>query len=432
MDDPVSPRYRRNFSEARPIDVSERGEFFALALDDGRFMKVSADVLGVIECLVADPPVTEPAEIADALRREGTADLAAEDVGQLIETVLLPREIVVDREGPEPRGVDPRGSRLWFHLKLFNGRSLGRLAAWLDFLFTRRAFTVAAVCWAVLTAVLLSQEAYRTVLSSESYRFGLGAFLVLVLPSLIVHELGHALSCFHFGVRAREMGMGMYLFRPVVYTDMSEAWLLGRRERVVTDLAGTYFTWLYVIGLSALALVVDSAALLWALVLLYFSMLVNLNPFLRFDGYWVITDWTGVVNVHRRALALLWYHLRRLFGRKPERPDLPVLARTVQRTLIALSFLYLVFTVLFLYLGVLTLARLFFDGAQREAFLRPFIEAVRALDPLAFLHALKSGGLVSLMIFYLLMLSASSISGLVSRTFKKGPAEPSAVAEGRP
>jgi putative peptide zinc metalloprotease protein len=421
---------RANFRDARPMDVNERGEFFALALYDGRFVKVSADVKRIIECLVAEPPVTDPEEIAEQLRQEGAADLQSSEIERLIESVLLPQEIVVPSDGSTPRGIESRGSRLWFHFKLFDGRSLGATAKFVTFLFSRQWAIGAGVLWLLLTAALLAQGAHHVLLSTESYRFSLAQFLLLVVPALVIHELGHAFSCFRFGVRAREMGVGLYLFRPVVYTDMSEAWLLTRSQRVVTDLAGTYFGGLYILAISALALAVPSPAVLWALVLLYTGTLVNLNPFLRFDGYWVLTDWLGLVNVHRRAVALFSYHVKRLLGRHPPRLDLPVFSPWVQRALLALSCLYLVFTLAILYLGFVTLGRLFLDPVQREAFFQPILAAVWDLDPIELLRALRSGGLVSLMLFYLLMMVGSTAGGFVSRRLRRPGAAPPAAAEG--
>lgn len=405
--------FRRNFGEVREIDVSEQGHFYVLALHDGRFVKVSHDVKAVVDHLVAG--VTDPTEVARRLRRDEVAELAPEDVARLIGEVLVPREIVLRDDGAPPRGLASKGSRLWAHLPLFDGRHLAAFGDRAAVLFTPHgAWTVFAV-WLAATATLLARGGHQVLLSSGSFRFSVISFLLVVLPATAFHELGHALSCYRYGVRARKMGIGLYLFRPVLYTDMSETWLLGRSKRVVTDLAGTYFGWIYATGVTIAAAIAPSPALLWALVVLYVGAAANLNPFIRFDGYWVLTDLTGVVNVHFRALALVRYLAKRLVGLRPPKPDLPVLAPRVRRALVGLSALYLAFTALLVALALRTVAALFFEPGAAHRFFQPFIDAVQHASPIELLGALRSGGLVSVVLLYLLIVGLSTMPPLLAR-----------------
>lgn len=411
---------RRNFSEVRPIHVSERGSFFVLALEDGRFIKVSDDVQAVLEVLTADAPPTTAAGVVEQLRRDGRDDLSEDEVATLVEEVLVPQEILLEG-ATEASGLSSQGSRLWFHLKLFDGRYLAPLGRHLRVLFTRQAALAVAALWLVVTAALFLGPRGEMLLSSGSYRFSFLSFLWIVLPAAVIHELGHAFSCYRYGVQPRNMGIGLYLFRPVLFTDMSEAWLLDRRQRVITDLAGCYFAWIYLVVLSTAALFVPSASLLWAIILLYAGTLTNLNPFLRYDGYWVLTDLTGVVNVHRRAIAQFKYWLLRMLGRKPEQPKMPELARPVKRLLLALSCVYLVLTVALLTLGLWTLAQLVLDPLQRAEFFSPFGQAIRDGSVREFVAAVRSGGLVSIMFFYLLLMGFSVLQGFIAGLLKIQP-----------
>ena len=55
---------------------------------------------------------------------------------------------------------------------------------------------------------------------------------------------GHASASARYGVPARDIGFGLYLIYPVFYNDVTSAWRLPRRQRVVIDLAGTFFQFL--------------------------------------------------------------------------------------------------------------------------------------------------------------------------------------------
>lgn len=144
---------------------------------------------------------------------------------------------------------------------------------------------------------------------------GYGLTLVLVKSA---HELGHALVATRLGCRVASMGVAFLVMFPVLYTDTTDAWQLrSRRDRLRIVTAGVR-TELY------LALV---ATLLWSLLpdgvlrsVCFFvattswvtSLLINITPFMRFDGYFALSDLMGVENLQPRAFALGRWKLRNL------------------------------------------------------------------------------------------------------------------------
>jgi putative peptide zinc metalloprotease protein len=139
----------------------------------------------------------------------------------------------------------------------------------------------------------------------------LGVTYVVLFFSLILHELGHAAACARYGGRVGKIGFMLYLFRPGMYVDVSDAWLFPRaRHRIVVSLAGVYvdslvvcaalFTWRWGdpgSGVTKFAFVLATVSLL--------RVLFNLVPFLRLDGYFVLADLLGIKNLRPRAFALL-------------------------------------------------------------------------------------------------------------------------------
>jgi putative peptide zinc metalloprotease protein len=128
------------------------------------------------------------------------------------------------------------------------------------------------------------------------------------LVALLVHEAGHAFTTKHFGREVPRVGIGWYWFGPVAYVDTSDMWLEGRWPRIAVSLAGPYTN--LVIGslASIVAWFVPSAVLsaaLWEFALLsYLGVLLNLNPLMEFDGYYVLSDLLEKPNL--RPLALAW------------------------------------------------------------------------------------------------------------------------------
>ena len=135
------------------------------------------------------------------------------------------------------------------------------------------------------------------------------------------HELGHAWTAKRYGCRVPTMGVALMVLMPVLYTDVSDAWrIVARRPRLLIGAAGV----LTELGLALIATFLwsflpdgplRSAAFLVATTTWITSLAINLSPFMRFDGYYLLADWLGVTNLQPRSFALARWQLRRLlFG----------------------------------------------------------------------------------------------------------------------
>ena len=226
------------------------------------------------------------------------------------------------------------------------------------------------VGWLTITVLLLSLY-----LIGRRFDEFVGSAVSLLTPSAwlwfglslilakIAHEFGHAIAAKRYGVRVNSMGVALIVFWPVLFTDVSDAWRLSsRRQRLVIGSAGM------VVELAIAAY----AGLAWALLpagplrdVCFFlagtawltTLFVNLNPLMRFDGYFLLADLWRVENLQPRAAALLrWWWRRRLFGISEPSPE--TLPSGLQNRLIAYGFavaLYRVFIVLVIALLVYNL-----------------------------------------------------------------------------
>ncbi len=131
--------------------------------------------------------------------------------------------------------------------------------------------------------------------------------LVFALLSSLFHELGHASACKYFGVRHGGIGFGLYLNFPVLYTDVTDIWKLNRKKRMVVNIAGVYFQSLCMIGLLIGFFFTGNDMLRYLILIMNFGFLMTLNPFFKFDGYWIMSDLLGVPNLRSRSKELLSY-----------------------------------------------------------------------------------------------------------------------------
>lgn len=157
-----------------------------------------------------------------------------------------------------------------------------------------------------------------------------GVLLYVVVLTLVkmVHEFAHALETKWHGCNVASMGVGFLVLFPILYTDSTDAWRLARRrDRFAIVTAGLKAE----LGLSALALfiwsiappgMVQSVAFVVATTALISSAMVNLSPFMRFDGYYAMSDLTGIENLQERAFSMArWFLRRTLFGLKHNAPE---------------------------------------------------------------------------------------------------------------
>ena len=86
------------------------------------------------------------------------------------------------------------------------------------------------------------------------------------------------------------IGGGFYLFMPVYFADVTDIWKLPKSQRITVNLAGMYFELIYVLFLIFFGYIFNITILIIFGCIILLSTLRNLNPFIRSDGYWVLSD----------------------------------------------------------------------------------------------------------------------------------------------
>jgi putative peptide zinc metalloprotease protein len=178
---------------------------------------------------------------------------------------------------------------------------------------------------------------------------------ILKTCSGLLHEVGHGIACQHYGGNVTEIGFTLFYYvQPAFYCDTSSSYLITRRRhKMIVQLAGTIMSLMYMSALTIVLVLLDPSVPIYpglALVLAISSVLVfvNLNPFLKFDGYYAICDYFGFANLRDRSfkLARAWLS-KRVLGIEIPTEQLPRRTRTVLITYAMVSF---VFTMLFIYI----------------------------------------------------------------------------------
>ena len=144
----------------------------------------------------------------------------------------------------------------------------------------------------------------------------------------IFHELGHAVCAKHHGVRVGKTGIMFFLFAPIAYVDVTDAWKLqSRAKRIQIALAGVYVE-LAIASMAAWAwwLLPDGFARhLMAQIFMVAgpaTLMVNANPLLRLDGYYVLSDLLEIPNLRMHGRRQLGSTLQHWIVSIPKKPSL--------------------------------------------------------------------------------------------------------------
>jgi len=118
-----------------------------------------------------------------------------------------------------------------------------------------------------------------------------------------IHEAGHAVAAKRKGIRVGKFGVTFFLFAPIPYVDVTEAWRLPRVwSRVQIALAGVYFEgWTAILATAAYVVLPEGLgkhlAAQWMVMAGPATWLVNANPLMRMDGYYALADAINIPNL---------------------------------------------------------------------------------------------------------------------------------------
>lgn len=208
----------------------------------------------------------------------------------------------------------------FFRLPLLRAESLLKiLARVFAFAFTRSFRNL--VLAVGLIGFYLAARQFDSFLTSFDYFFtwqGMAMFLVSLVLLKILHEFAHGITATRFGARVSNMGVAFMVMFPVLYTDVSDSWRIrSRRQRLLIGAAGIIVE-LYIALVCTFLWsflpdgVYRSAAFFLATTSWIWTLAINVNPFMKFDGYYLLSDYWGVENLQNRAFALGRWRLREI------------------------------------------------------------------------------------------------------------------------
>ena len=164
-------------------------------------------------------------------------------------------------------------------------------------------------------------SAFPNAVRWETFLIGWG----VVIAATALHEVAHGMTCKHFGGDVHDTGILFMFFMPCLYCNVSDAWLIREKwKRMLITAAGPYCdlcVWalaVFVWRITQQDTLINYVAFV-ALTVCGTRSLLNFNPLLRLDGYYLVADWLSIPNLRKRAHEY-WMGYLRWFLWGAERP----------------------------------------------------------------------------------------------------------------
>jgi putative peptide zinc metalloprotease protein len=246
-------------------------------------------------------------EIAERVTQRFERGLDADMVRSLVEGKLVPLGVAASPDGEEQelKKIDPL-----LALKFRTGVVPERVVNAVTTVFKPLFFPPVIV--AVLTGLVALDVwlfGYHGVAQSVRSTLYDPLFILLLLGLVVIsaafHECGHATACRYGGARPGVMGVGLYIVWPAFYTDVTDAYRLSKKGRLRTDLGGVYFNTIFILVTAGAYFVTGFEPLLLVIPLQHLEIMHQFLPFIRLDGYYIVSDLTGVPDMFARIKPVL-------------------------------------------------------------------------------------------------------------------------------
>jgi putative peptide zinc metalloprotease protein len=289
---------------------------------DGQTLQMTPLLYGVLEAV--DDRRTY-AQIAAVVSERINRTVAEDDIRYLVDSKLRPLGVLRRDDGTQPEVAksNPLLALRW-RFVVSNPHVTRRITAPFAKLFHPMIAVPLLLLFAAISAWVLLQKGLGSATHQALYEPGL---LLLVFGLTILsagfHEFGHAAACRYGGATPGAMGAGLYLVWPAFYTDVTDSYRLGRWGRIRVDVGGLYFNAIFAIGMLGAWAATGWDALLLLIPAQLLQMLRQLLPFVRFDGYHILADLTGVPDLFAHIKPTLLGLLPRNWKRRDPQPLKP-------------------------------------------------------------------------------------------------------------
>ncbi len=317
------------------------------------------------ECIARYVQCRSVGELVDKVNSETSLKIDASDVADLIEflsgqnVLKSPVKVKAAEKKKIPLYQKLIHNYLYFTIPLFHPQNfLNQTIKYVEPLLSSTLTKFVLIALALLSLMTLGRldEFLRPMHDMTSLESLAMIGIVFAFVKLI-HEWAHAYTATKYKVSVPHMGIAFIVLYPVLYTETTDSWRLTEKsKRLAIGVAGIraeiFLATIFMLfwHMAPIGSMAQTISFYVVAVSLVSSLMVNLNPLMRFDGYYILSDIMGIENMQSRACNFARHALRKiLFALDDPFPEAATPERTKFLTIFGFSLLIYRF---FLFSGI--------------------------------------------------------------------------------
>lgn len=284
---------------------SSLSEKYYLVISKNNYFEANQIMVELLLCLQKSKEIREGINIFLANHKD--LNYSYDQINEIIQSKIIPIFCIEKTVSK---------SQFLYDKQLLSPAIIDKVSTLFRFLFVRKIL-ISVMMFTIIVDVLFWLYAPNLLVYNNGITLVTIILLIfLILFSSLVHELGHASACKYFGIQHGGIGIGFYLNFPVLYTDVTNIWQLSRGKRCIVNIAGVYFQSILLVVLIFGYLICRSDLLRYMIFMMNIGFLLTLNPFFKFDGYWLASDLLGIPNLHLHSKEMIKYFLYKIIRKK--------------------------------------------------------------------------------------------------------------------
>ncbi|MCB0651671.1 MAG: hypothetical protein KDC85_10385 [Saprospiraceae bacterium] len=325
------------------LPPTENGKYVAVV--NGNYFYIG-DILYFILQKLKEKSGAE--EIKSYLRLKKEINVEDDVLESILEEAV--EKLKLDKN-PEDIVSTGRSRYIYLNAEIIKENLLQKITNPFTFLFKGKLFLVLLLSsffitgYHIFNVATFGDNAGRVLLSAGN----LGIIYLVIGLILFAHEMGHATACKRYDVSPKNISFGFYLIFPVFFTDVTKAWVLTKKNRIVINCGGIYFQLLIntlLIAFYALTPNKSETAsiMLNAIIFTNTSVVIySLIPFMRYDGYWIYSDFFDLPNLMKRSFKYPFALFDKTNKTEGDKINWPLLAYSLSNYVL-LIFFFIVMT----------------------------------------------------------------------------------------